>query len=519
MEFVALSSQVLYVFTSIILVICLCLLTTLTYFWWILPKHKLVNLKKCGFDGPTPSFPFGNIKEMKRNSSFSSSLDITHNIHSIISPYYYSWQKSYGKVFIYWLGTEPFLYIADPEFLKIMSSKVLAKKWGKPSVFRKDREPMFGNGLVMAEGTTWVHHRHVIAPTFTPLNLKTMASMMVDATKKMIKRWNSQINSGHLEIDIEREIVATAGDIIAKASFGMGDEKGKLVFEQLRTLQMTLFKTNGYVGVPFEKFFNFKKTFEAKNIGKNVDKLMLSIINDRMNSNDKKQHEQDLLGHLLKENHEIDGKLNKALTKKELVDECKTFFFGGYETTSLSITWTLLLLALHQDWQNQLRDEIKQVIGNIEKLDINLLADLKKMKCVMNEALRLYPPSPNVQRQTMEDIQLDNLKVPRGTNIWIDVVAMHHDVTIWGNDANKFKPERFMNDANGESNHKMGYLPFGFGGRSCVGRNLTFMEYKIVLTLLLSKFKFKVSPSYHHSPTIMLSLRPKHGLPLIVQPL
>lgn len=141
------------------------------------------------------------------------------------------------------------------------------------------------------------------------------------------------------------------------------------------------------------------------------------------------------------------------------------------------------------------------------------------MKCVMNEALRLYPPSPNVQRQTMEDIQLDNLKVPRGTNIWIDVVAMHHDVTIWGNDANKFKPERFMNDANGESNHKMGYLPFGFGGRSCVGRNLTFMEYKIVLTLLLSKFKFKVSPSYHHSPTIMLSLRPKHGLPLIVQPL
>lgn len=206
-----------------------------------------------------------------------------------------------------------------------------------------------------------------------------MASMMVDSTKKMINRWNFQINSGHLELDIESEIVATAGEIIARASFGMDDENGKIVFDQLRTLQMTLFKTNRYVGVPFGKFFNFKKTLEAKKIGEEVDKLLLSIIESRMNSNDKKQHEQDLLGHLLKENNEIDGQMNKALTKEELVDECKTFFFGGYETTSLSITWTLLLLALHQDWQNQLRDEIKQVVGNIEELDINLLADLKKV--------------------------------------------------------------------------------------------------------------------------------------------
>nr|XP_027187006.1 cytokinin hydroxylase-like [Cicer arietinum]XP_027187236.1 cytokinin hydroxylase-like [Cicer arietinum] len=115
---------------------------------------------------------------------------------------------------------------------------------------------------------------------------------------------------------------------------------------------------------------------------------------------------------------------------RELVDECKTFFFGGFETTSLSITWTLLLLALNEDWQNQLRDEIKEVVGNIEELDINLLADLKKMKWVMNKVIRLYPPSPNVPREVKEDIQVDNFKVLKGTNIWIDVVAIHHDMTI-----------------------------------------------------------------------------------------
>jgi cytochrome P450 len=78
---------------------------------------------------------------------------------------------------VYWLGTEPFLYIADAEFLKKMSTEVMAKKWGKPSVFRNDRDPMFGSGLVMVEGNDWVRHRHIVAPAFNPLNLKVYISL------------------------------------------------------------------------------------------------------------------------------------------------------------------------------------------------------------------------------------------------------------------------------------------------------------------------------------------------------
>lgn len=57
-----------------------------------------------------------------------------------------------------------------------MSSQVMGKGWGKPAVFRFDREPMFGNGLVMTEGDEWVRHRHVIAPAFNPINLKVSLS-------------------------------------------------------------------------------------------------------------------------------------------------------------------------------------------------------------------------------------------------------------------------------------------------------------------------------------------------------
>ena len=204
-----------------------------------------------------------------------------------------------------------------------------------------------------------------------------MASKMVESTNQMIERWVAHIKSGKPEIDVERDIVATAGEIIARTSLGMEDDNAREVFEKLRALQMTLFKTNGYVGVPFGKYFKVKKTLEAKKLGKEIDLLLLSIIEARKKS-PKKGSQHDLLGLLLQENRDGDGRTGKTLTMRELVDECKTFFFGGHETTALAITWTLLLLAMHEDWQNQLRDEIREVVGDNE-LDNTVLSGLKKV--------------------------------------------------------------------------------------------------------------------------------------------
>ena len=112
----------------------------------------------------------------------------------------------------------------------------------------------------------------------------------------------------------------------------------------------------------------------------------------------------------------------------------------------------------------------------------------------MNEVLRLYPSAPNAQRQARRDIEVNGRVIPNGTNIWIDVVAMHHDVELWGDDVNEFKPERFDGDLHGGCKNKMGFMPFGFGGRMCIGRNMGFMEYKIPFSLVLSRFEISFSP-------------------------
>ncbi|KAK8685161.1 hypothetical protein V6N13_041169 [Hibiscus sabdariffa] len=510
-------------FFRLAMVACLLyLFLRLLFSWWILPIRGYRRVKRNGFGGPTPSFPLGNIAEMKNSKNADDSSlgfsGISHDIHSTTFPYFAKWQKTHGKVFIYWLGTEPFLYVADPEFLKKMTSGVLGKSWGKPMVFKRDRKPMFGSGLLMVEGDDWVRHRHVITPAFSPANLKAMASLMVEPATMMLDKWATLISSGQVEIDVEREITTTAGEIIARTSFGLSNQKGSEVYEKLRVVQLTLFNSNRYVGVPFSKWVCLKKNLEARKLGKEIDQLLLSIIEDRKKAWGGSTH-KDLLGLLMEGNH-VDGRAGKSLTTRELVDECKTFFFGGHETTALALTWTLLLLALHPQWQHQLREEIREVIGDDDDIDFSRLTSLKKMEWVMQEMLRLYSPAPNAQRQSREDIKVDDLIIPNGTNIWIDVVGMHHDPALWGADVNEFRPERFKDDnLYGGCKHKMGFLPFGFGGRMCVGRNLTMMEYKVVLTLMLRRFSFSTSPNYRHSPSILLSLRPRYGLPLIVQPL
>lgn len=301
---------------------------------------------------------------------------------------------------------------------------------------------------------------------------------MVASTNEMLDRWTCIINSGTQEIEVESEIITLAGEIIAKTSFGMDYENGKKVLRKLRTMQQVLFASNRYVGVPFSKFLCYKQHLEAKRLGDEIDALFLTIINYRIKSKEAGGRGSSAAG---KEKNLLDLMLadkdcRKTLTTRELVDECKTFFFGGHETTALALIWTLLLLALHPEWQNQLREEIKQVIGD-QVVDATTIAGLKKMDWVMSEALRLYPSAPNAQRQAKEDIRVGEVVIPEGTNMWIDIVSMNHDRDLWGETVNDFRPERFEADGvHGGCNSKMGYVPFGFGGRMCIGRNLSAME-------------------------------------------
>lgn len=134
---------------------------------------------------------------------------------------------------------------------------------------------------------------------------------------------------------------------------------------------------------------------------------------------------------------------------------------------------------------------------------------------ILNETLRLYPPVVATIRRAKADVELGGCKVPQGTELLIPILAVHHDQSIWGNDANEFNPDRFSEGVARAAKHPVAFMPFSLGARTCIGQNLAILQAKLTIAIMLQRFSFKLSPRYQHAPTVLMLLYPQYGAPII----
>lgn len=164
------------------------------------------------------------------------------------------------------------------------------------------------------------------------------------------------------------------------------------------------------------------------------------------------------------------------------------FFFQGHDTTAGGISWTLYLLGLHPDVQQQVYEELESIFNGSDRPAV--LEDLHAMKYlerVIKEAMRLYPPVPSFSRILSEDIELDHYTLPKETMIRIGVYYLHRDPRFFP-EPEKFLPDRFLPE-NTVSRHPFAYIPFSAGPRNCLGQKFALYEEKSVLSSILRNFK------------------------------
>lgn len=281
--------------------------------------------------------------------------------------------------------------------------------------------------------------------------------------------------------------------------------------------------------LPKLSFLPTRENKEMWRLKKEVDMLIMEMIHDREIKNQNKDDEKqtDLLQKIL-EGAACDTTLNanaKGIFKAKhnmnqlIIDLCKNIFFAGSESTAIAVSWTLLLLALHPEWQQRVRSEILDTFD--KKMphsfsDMRKLQKLKVLTMVIQESLRLYGPAIVASREALADIKLGEFVIPKGIYMWMLIPSLHRDVENWGPDATEFKPERFANGVSGACKYPQAYIPFGLGSRICLGQNFAMTEMKVVLSLLLYNFSFNVSPNYQHCPMFNMLLMPKYGLRLLV---
>ncbi|KAJ8450730.1 hypothetical protein Cgig2_021202 [Carnegiea gigantea] len=134
-----------------------------------------------------------------------------------------------------------------------------------------------------------------------------------------------------------------------------------------------------------------------------------------------------------------------------------------------------------------------------------------EINMILNETLRLYPPSVMMKRRTTRDILLRNLNIPAETQLYLAMAAVHRDVELWGEDADTFNPLRFALPRK----HLASFFPFSLGPRVCVGQNLAILESRIILAMIIQQYTLTLSPTYVHAPMQVMTLQPQHGAHVI----
>ncbi|XP_057827301.2 cytochrome P450 CYP72A616 isoform X1 [Cryptomeria japonica] len=226
----------------------------------------------------------------------------------------------------------------------------------------------------------------------------------------------------------------------------------------------------------------------------------------------------DLLGLMMSSNKEQGGKgqSNIHMTTDEIISELITFYIAGQETTTILLTWTMILLGMHQDWQELARKEVLEVCGKTDFPNADTVNGLKIMGMIFNESLRLYPPIIALLRKTEKPMKLGRLSIPAGTQLQIPILEMHHDPSLWGDNVNEFNPERFREGISKAAEHPIAFMPFSLGPRVCIGQNFALIEAKVALTLILQQFFFVISPNYIHAPVHSFTLKPQFGAQVIL---
>ncbi|KAN0031287.1 hypothetical protein ACTA71_010376 [Dictyostelium dimigraforme] len=175
--------------------------------------------------------------------------------------------------------------------------------------------------------------------------------------------------------------------------------------------------------------------------------------------------------------------------KDLIIQLCLEFILAGTETTASSINWFVLRMQEYPDIQLKAYNEIKEVVGNRDRV---LLSDRPKtpyLNAIIKELLRLNPVGPfGIPHCAINDIVIGNGRyfIPKGSQILPNLKAVGLNENYFENPS-KFNPNRFLN--NNKSNDA--YIPFGVGKRNCIGLSLASDEQYLSFSNLLLNFNFK----------------------------
>ncbi|GMS89053.1 hypothetical protein PENTCL1PPCAC_11228, partial [Pristionchus entomophagus] len=413
------------------------------------------------------------------------------------------WTKKYGKVYGMHEGQRKVLVVSDIDML----NEILVKKFDnfqarmRFPLQRPDEGPK--THIVEASGARWKRLRTLGTFGFTNKALKQVRDTVEESSLLVVRELETKMEKG--EVNMLEFFQEYTMDIICKIALGQKDvEMFNNKYLQI-CKDVFMSPINNILNVipsafPFiqKPLFNFIE-FAGKHLKIPFVELMIDL--ERAVAERKKQREAgqesssaDFIDIYLDaeidggENDDVEG--SRRLVFDEIVSQCMVMLLAGFETTSNSLSYLTHFLANYPDVQEKMRDEIdREITGEIVEYDS--LVNLKYTESVIRESLRHYPlASFVVNRECVKATEVCGHQLEEGDMIMTDSWSLHMDKEIWGEDAEEFRPERWLEES---SRPRVAFQSFGEGPRMCIGMRLAYMEEKIVLAHLMKNFVIRKS--------------------------
>ncbi|CAG5125150.1 unnamed protein product [Candidula unifasciata] len=234
--------------------------------------------------------------------------------------------------------------------------------------------------------------------------------------------------------------------------------------------------------------------FQAKRITSNVQAILKML---KKFIEEKRRHIEDsnevcnlIDAYTVEMNKKIQSGIPTLLDDESLIKIMFELFLAGTETTSTTIYWCLLYMLHNPQVQDKVHQEIKEKIGTNRAPSIQDKTQLVYLNAVITETQRLASIVPlSVTHMCSEEATLRGYTIPKGTSIIPNLDSVLHDKATWGEDADCFRPERFI-DKSGKLNVPEEFIPFGNGRRVCLGEAIAKMELFLFLAYMFQRFQF-----------------------------
>lgn len=472
----------------------LVLVVMIIVFFYVFQTWHFNTWTNLGIQGPKPRFLFGNMPP-----SFSSNGKMVE--------YLKKWRTQYGKTYGMFLYREPVFVTSDPEVIKEVAVKSFSNFSDRHNLIDRLLTKFSWKMLFSAKGHTWRRFRHVMSPAFTSGKLKALHGYMTRCSKTLVDVLKD-IATKQEDMDAKETYQRFTMDVIAITAFGLdtnlqkGAEKDthdmiqamKSVLSNFNSVPLLicstafpflapLLRATGYTAVPHKSLNFFKQCLKA-------------IIRQRDENPQEAKKRVDFLQQMLDlrvapgeevtdmEDDSGGTKTDKKVTDEEVGAQGMQVFLAGFETTASTLQFLTYCLALHQDVQDRLHQEIVQVVGQGE-VKYEHLQHLKYLECVILETLRMYPFVSTLNRFSKRPIDIKGYHIPQGVAVYLDIYTTMRDPDLYP-DPFTFNPDRFTEGRDS----LMASLPFGVGPRQCIGMRLAMQEVKTAVIHVLRAVRF-----------------------------